>query len=408
MVFAVAALLMVTATPSEAVHAGSGELTCGQCHTMHSSQGGDATDMGGANGSSILLRIPGTKQISDLCLSCHAENGDNANIPYNSGAWLTRAPKVLKTTAVWTSASSDFSTIGAGGDFSSILSNPGSGVYSPTGTDASVTGLASLGYGHSINNANALLPPGQTGATTITDFACTNCHDPHGVTATTTAINEYRNLKSGLGDDGVVWTAGGGGDLAGSHVGGVAGTAQTGETPGGAANIWPVYSAAGGTFQNRYFTNAGDSNMSLFCAQCHGKWHEDITLGNGDEATDGSDWSRHPVDAALVGLTPADELSAGGASIVDFDHYDKTYGGLAIGSKLPALQTAAAGTTYFADGPTDKVFCLSCHFAHAGPNFDALRWAYQLSVSTGTQVGVSLVSDVGCQQCHNRGGNYGN
>ena len=33
-------LSLLVATPSMAVHKGAGPLTCGACHTMHSSQGG--------------------------------------------------------------------------------------------------------------------------------------------------------------------------------------------------------------------------------------------------------------------------------------------------------------------------------------------------------------------------------
>lgn len=388
MVFAVAALLMVTATPSEAVHGGSGSLTCGQCHTMHSSQGGtDSPNMGTATGSTLLLRVSAGKSISDLCLSCHAEDGDYAGTTFNSGGWATTPPKVLRTGA---------GALGSGGDFASILSNPGTGIYTPFANDAGVTGTASLGYGHSISNANALLPPGQTGATTITNFACTNCHDPHGVGVTDTAINFYRNLKSGLGDNGVVWTAGATGDLAKSYVGGVAADASKGSNIGNANNAWPMYAAAAD--QNVYLTGAGNSNMSRFCAQCHGKWHEAITAGNGSEAGQ-NDWARHPVDAQLVDPDPGDELSVNGTVIVDWANYNA----IAAPAKLPAMQVDATGTTYYADADDDKVFCLSCHYAHAGPNFDALRWAYQTTVMSGDQSGISLGSTTGCQQCHNRG-----
>ncbi len=394
MVFAVAALLMVTATPSEAVHGASAELTCGQCHTMHSSQGGDnAPDMGGAAGSNILLRVSATKEVSDLCLSCHAEDGSAGNQSYNTGVWATYPPKVLRTSGAWTSVSTDFGTIGAGGDFSTVLADSGSGVYLPQGVDAGTDGTASLGYGHSINNANAITPPGATGGASFTTFSCTNCHDPHGVSATDAGINLYRNLKSGLGDNTTSWTA----DIAASYIGGVASTAAGSVNIGTAQTIWPVFKDAAN--QNTYFTGAAaDDNMSKFCAQCHGLWHEDITGTNG--AGGGStDWSRHPVDLALDDGGAANQLSVNGATIVDWANYNV----IAAGTKLPAMQSNAVASVYYADTAADKVFCLSCHFAHAGPNYDALRWAYQSSVGTGTQIGISLGSTVGCQQCHNRG-----
>ena len=51
-----------------------------------------------------------------------------------------------------------------------------------------------------------------------------------------------------------------------------------------------------------------------------------------------------------------------------------------------------------------RVFCLSCHFAHGGPHYDALRWDYTSAVSSGSQFGNPIPSNKGCQLCHNRGG----
>src|SRR3989338_5798881 len=50
-------LSLLYPSPSKAVHKGAGDITCGSCHTMHSSQGGtNGPNMGGAAGSFILLR----------------------------------------------------------------------------------------------------------------------------------------------------------------------------------------------------------------------------------------------------------------------------------------------------------------------------------------------------------------
>jgi len=51
-------LTLMVSTPSMAVHKGSGDLQCGNCHTMHSSQGGTSgASMGGGSGSFILFVI---------------------------------------------------------------------------------------------------------------------------------------------------------------------------------------------------------------------------------------------------------------------------------------------------------------------------------------------------------------
>jgi len=67
-------LVLLTATSSMAVHKGAGDLTCGACHTMHSSQGGTSVASMGANtGSFILLRtsVADRSELHNFCLQCH-------------------------------------------------------------------------------------------------------------------------------------------------------------------------------------------------------------------------------------------------------------------------------------------------------------------------------------------------
>lgn len=398
--------LALFAKPALAIHAGTGQgLACGACHTMHSSQGGTSvSNMGGATGSWLLLRasVTSKEKIGDFCLSCHAEGEAGGGTQYNSGVWLTTPPKVYRTTA-WTDG--EFTAVGAGGDFNMSGGITG-GVFS---NDAGDNGAdPDLGRGHSINlQPGAIMPPGSNG-TGITNFTCTTCHDPHGTTVTTAAINFYRNLRGNLGAEagnGIAWT----GNIANSYVGAVNGSAAGGTGTASQNNTWPVYKAGGS--QNSYSGSAtAGANFSRFCAQCHGDWHED-TVGasfnwaSASDPTAGNfDWNRHPVNAALI--QGSSELSTSGVSIVDKAHYDQTYGNLALGKKLPAADMGADGL-YYGDDNADKVFCLSCHFAHGSPNFDILRWSHASAVSNGSQTGSVLTSDTGCQQCHNRGGAWG-
>ncbi|MBI5598223.1 MAG: hypothetical protein HY890_00625 [Deltaproteobacteria bacterium] len=422
--FAVFALVMY-ATPSGAVHKGSGPLTCGNCHTMHSSQGGTSSPaMGGATGSFLLLRgsITGDdrKNIHEFCLQCHAENGAQGgdafpSAPGNTGT--TRPPKVYLTTDKWANGDA-FDKVGAGGDFSDV------GGYSGTTWTANTADNASnnaLGTGHSLGMANPI-PPGNTtsGATVstsdITRLTCTSCHDPHGTDSTTDNINKYRNLKagdylknylnSGAAGPENTWTnmsSGGFGDLAMGYAGGIAGSVTDGTDPNSASNRWPVWRSSG--TQNYYYGGGTQGTMgtivgiSRFCAQCHGAWHEGLYSAYN---VSGDDWKRHPVQNQLH--ESASRKSGGGITIVDDTHYwDDAI--IPIGKKLPAAQNAlnaTSGTTYYANGGEDRVFCLSCHFAHGSPNNDILRWNYTSAVSTGSQIGVGVASDTGCQQCHNR------
>ncbi|HBR16190.1 MAG: hypothetical protein A3G39_09765 [Deltaproteobacteria bacterium RIFCSPLOWO2_12_FULL_43_16] len=412
-------LTLMASTPSMAVHKGSGDLTCGSCHTMHSSQGGTSSpSMGGATGALILLRnslVTGRETIHQLCLQCHAAAGTQGGVQFNAcpGTACTTPPKVLLTSTDAWNTTKDFSTIGAGGDFQFV------GSYVSGSYNSTQDGGTALGRGHSIGGT-VIAPPGN-GSTvgTIATFSCTTCHDPHGTSATTSTINIYRNLKGGIvaGATDKNWSNMlTNGNIGTSYVGGPTGASDDnslGTTPTGGSgiaasnNIWPTYRSSG--TQNSYSTSTtpptlggtaltgldgtGYTLMSAFCAQCHSLWHENVTTGN----KTGSDWNRHPVDNRISDTSSA---SGAGVTITDFTHYNTN---IAAGFKLPAANDAGSAF-YYADNSGDKVFCLSCHFAHGSPYYDILRWDYiaQIDAAGGSQTGNGVASVKGCQQCHNR------
>src|SRR3989338_3765615 len=126
------ALSLFIPISSKAIHKGAGELVCGNCHTMHSSQGGtNGLSMGGSTGSFILLRsgnssISSRAEIHNLCLQCHADNGSQ-----NNGVFKPHdrsAPKVYLNSG-WTQ-NDPFNRIGAGGNFYTEL-NGGWDVVTP-------------------------------------------------------------------------------------------------------------------------------------------------------------------------------------------------------------------------------------------------------------------------------------
>src|SRR3990170_7930689 len=66
-----------------AIHKGAGNLVCGNCHTMHNSQGN--TGMEGASGGSLVLlraTINSRAESHKLCLKCHASNGSQATVSH--------------------------------------------------------------------------------------------------------------------------------------------------------------------------------------------------------------------------------------------------------------------------------------------------------------------------------------
>ncbi|VAW35715.1 hypothetical protein MNBD_DELTA02-1168 [hydrothermal vent metagenome] len=415
----VAGLLVMIATPSMAVHKNyNNQLVCGGCHTMHNSQGstsGTDQDLGGpAGGAIVLLRgaVSTRSQVHNLCLQCHSSDGAQAGLAWDGHT----APKVNIANASgdgngYTGLDSDvtnddFGKIGAGGDFSAVMVASGSG-WITTGPDVAVA----VGRGHSLGLTTVTPPGASDGA--ISDFTCTSCHDPHGAyTSPTTEANRYRNLKlipRGSGTTSITLNTnirsyvGYGGCIADSNW-------TNGYTGGGnSLFVWPLYTGtpdwstdtsacydAGGRVNAYGVDEPGTNGISNWCATCHDQWHEEITTAN----SNGQDWNRHPVDNVLQ---EAGSLSSGGnVVIVDTTNYATAR---SQNRALPVADaTGGAGVFYLKAGTetTNKVFCLSCHFAHGGPYFDNLRWNYLAAVDSGSQTANSISSITGCQLCHNR------
>src|SRR3989338_3540999 len=448
-------LSLLYPSPSKAVHKGAGDITCGSCHTMHSSQGGtNGPNMGGAAGSFILLRagassISSRAEIHKLCLQCHADNGSQASVSHQPQNVI--APKVYSSGS-W-SQNDPFNKIGAGGNFYGELDAGWSN------TDGTATNPAMLGKGHTLFRSNVVPPGGDT--TPITEFSCTNCHDPHGASSTAdTNTNIFRNLKviaTGAGvNSGVKFYSDTTAEryLHKSYVGGVnpsgtsgyfggttCGDGTGGTVPCDNANqaIWPVYR---GTLQGDPNTDSVNSNaygtgldikastdgtqaatMSRWCSQCHDNWHVIIVPGNKQkiipkppEYTVGDwNWKRHPVDSVVprgaspgcaTGCHPSrlDRINYSLQLIKDGKALPVTSGTDSANNAyyLPYAAPAASGTGMEDLTDDHKVFCLSCHFAHGGPYYDNLRWDYTSAVSSGSQSGNGIASNVGCQLCHNR------
>ncbi len=400
--FMVVGLMLLYSSPSHAVHKGAGDLTCGNCHTMHNSQGNTSLE-GNSGGSLVLLRasVSSRAEIHNLCLQCHGSNGAQATANFDGNG--NAAPKVYIDGQAGAGNSTtpgtldSFFVIGAGGDFSAELTWNGTG---------NATDTTSTGYGHSLGITSAA-PPGNTSVpgaqltSTNGAFTCTNCHDPHGAATNTTTVNKFRNLRTqptGAGETGAV-------TLNVNTVGYKAGIASNLSGSNGSSGATLIWAVAENTITGTASTDTGSTNVyaystsadmiSNWCARCHNQWHEAITTANAS----GNDWLRHPVDNVLVDTTPT---SGGGVTIVDLTNY--TTAVITGGTALPvaSLNTATSPVYYMTDQNNDKVFCLSCHFAHAGPYLDGLRWNYLASVGAGSQLGNPVPSNTGCQQCHNR------
>ena len=438
-------LTLLASTPSMAVHKGAGDLTCGGCHTMHNSQGSSNagnTLQGVAGGSIILLRgsVTTRSEMHNLCLQCHASNGSQAATLHQPHG--QPAPKVYidgtngngNGAATVDGVPMRFDQIGAGGDFSSEITYNGATVTLNTVPGVYDGATVGLGRGHSLGMIN-VVPPGADSSSNAApgnpiNLSCTSCHDPHGRNITQGSgnnVNLYRMLKYGtaVGSDVAAQGDGMVNPIFGmkSWIGCITGLFGAGGnyigTSSGTTRIWPIINGnAAGSPQNVYAAGANfDANqatgtsVSNFCAQCHGKWHEELVLTNNTDngagagtSDRGPDWRRHPVKNQIGGGTSP--TSGAGVTIIDTTNYnnDPTGGGN-VYYRLPVMQNSAAATNYYdvLPGTGDaRVFCLTCHFPHGGPNNDILRWNYTSAVSAGGQTGMGIASNVGCQRCHNR------
>lgn len=119
----------------------------------------------------------------------------------------------------------------------------------------------------------------------------------------------------------------------------------------------PVEGDSGPDFQKNVYI----SGMNNFCGACHSGFN------GGRSARGVRGWRSHPVG-----------ISISGAGHADFEKW----------SRLTDRVTQAE---YPSGNPDDiysaRVFCLSCHRAHASPNNNALRWDYSRNAK-------------GCLECH--------
>jgi hypothetical protein len=288
-----------------------GVAYCGGCHTMHNSQNGAVVDAAHPNGNAYLLKAGNS---SDQCLTCHASYGQfDGGLGYGPGGdfyWLTKT---------YTYSSHGTKTIK--GD------SHGHNVISPA------NGIA--------RDATLLTAPGGTfGSQYLT---CTSCHDPHG--------NQDFRLLYGHPGPGPIYD----------------GTRYdfTYDAPVAEGNARTTYVGGGGNETNSQHT-IYKSGMSEWCANCHDKFHSELTAGKflHPEHTLGT-----TVAATYNAYVNTDNMT-GGDQLT-------SYSGL-VPFEAVSVDLATADPTNYTQGPdaTDKVMCLTCHRAHASAFPDAGRWDF--------------------------------
>ena len=362
----VAVFLAVFSTPAAAKVTGP----CGNCHTMHNSQGGSNMQTGydsGSDAQATLLRANG-------CLGCHGAT--------NGATWqgVGGAPVVFNFNEPAFNAAKGL----AGGNFYWVSPNS---PYTDPKRDA---------CGHNVfsDNPDTLTPaPG--------GFACgsDSCHDNIDKTSAGSGGlgNRQGCTKCHMVDNNS-------GPKGFHHADDSAAVINSfpwyrflkGHGPGNSRGVTGIedgdWEQETSTDHNEYLgavvygdeglDGLGVNTMTAFCSGCHGDFHDDQHQGTEAE---GNAWIRHPSDAVLPTDTPPTE----------YDAY------MIYNPQAPVARPESGGTFDWTGSSNtvypgeDMVMCLSCHRPHGSPYPDMLRWDYDTM-----NAGGGGADGTGCFICH--------
>ncbi len=291
----------------------AGVAYCSRCHTMHNSEDGAVVADGGTNAAGNA-HLLNWADATSACLSCHASYGQ-----FYGGEGY-----------------------GPGGDFYWLTKTYGWSAH------GSVTTSEGDNHGHNVISdalsltEDATLTDAPGGDFLSSRLSCTSCHDPHGNT-------NFRILY--------------GSDL-GPIYNGIRFDFDN-PAPIAEGNSRRTYSGSGGDETNSQHT-IYKSGMSEWCANCHTDFHSPNTT-NFVHATG------QAMGSTIAGIYNAyvssDDLNSG-------DQATSYFGLVPFEAVNVDLEVADSGD--YTEGPdgTDKVMCLTCHRAHAGPFDNIGRWDF--------------------------------
>jgi hypothetical protein len=305
---------------------------CSNCHTVHNSQDGAPT---GYQLNATLSGFEPDTSANDMllvsdCKGCHTSTGD-ATIVNN-------IPIVFNT--------STLNNPLAGGNFNYVRTDDARG--------HNVSGLKGP------DPTLGLSPPG--GSDLSSQLTCAGEFGCHG--NRTAGNDEYTGMRGAHHED---------------DTGGINGTSVglsyrfLKDILGKEDPDWEQDNI--NTSHNEYkgSTASATDTASYLCSQCHGKFH--TWEGGASEVGTASPWLRHPTDIVLNNT----------GEYASYTVYNMT---------VPVARPdpdSVVDTTQVTPG-TDIIMCLSCHRAHASPNFKSLRWDYKdVNLSTALS---------GCNVCH--------
>jgi hypothetical protein len=377
-----------TSATTGTFHAG-GVAACDGCHVMHNAGNGRIRSTAVAPWTDAVpaFLLQGSDQ-SSTCLICHGGTGS----PTNS---------YIMTATTQTVANINYTP---GGDFGWLRLPAG------TGPNAAYRGhnVAAADFG--FQGENRIAPGGtyQGTGSGAGQFACSNCHDPHGryrmqgaaggswtwagptgsglatITQPIYSSGSYGNLPTTTEATGSYRLLAGRGYVPASNVSGA--YAFPNNPP---VAIAPAqYNKIEGSTPSSQVRVAYGSGMSEWCQNCHTNIH----LDNYVSGAMGASGLRHPAGQGAI-LKPGQinvyntYVSSGKfngtgdlyTSLVPFEaagkvSYDGNGGTTADITKLAVAANGADTAGIFVASSQSNVMCLTCHRAHASAFTAMVRW----------------------------------
>ncbi len=315
-------------------------LPCGECHTMHYSQGGGVLQQWGQSGPYKALVIKD-------CIGCHTGT--------NTGTNATPYVLSLNPTYGETGTESNTDTL-AGGNFYWVQTDDAKGhnVKGITQTD---------------QTWGTTPPGGNDMGQQITCAGKYGCHGDPSIEGDFESLLGAHHAR----DD----------TIDGSSVG--KSYRFLYQVLGYEDSDWEYQPTT--TQHNQYKgvdrtsdTQSDASTISALCARCHGDFHQDVSSSSW-----GSPWFRHPTDYDLGNTKTDSEYRAYPGN------YGPSAGSYSVIAPVGSEDVSAPKSTVTFNNDT-IVTCISCHRAHGTPYPRLLRWNY-FDWPGGTTIN-------GCNACH--------
>ncbi len=313
---------------------------CSSCHTMHHSQDGRALSQWGEDGPYQAL-------LTTDCAGCHMGVNSGGETPFVISATEPSYQMTGTEAGTNTLAGGNFFWVASTGMDSrghnvEGLTAPDSSLPSPPGFDGSQAAAdGSIPAGGSWPNGRQVGCAGTYG-----------CHGTHNETHPVAAVKGGHHQGRG----GAITSPGS--EPAGGYrmLVGIAGYEDPQWEFNVNASSHNQYKGADGT--------RDDSTISSLCIRCHGKFHDQGSIGR---------WIRHPVDYDMANSAADSEVRGYGG---DTNQYQPAVPVASFDVSRPLNQVNMQGGEAI-------VTCLSCHRAHGSPYDKMMRFNYAGSLGDG-------------------------